>query len=75
MVVMVIMLAVQSWFAKHLSQSPALPRSHSTTVFSHSQTVVECPSCHTVLCTPTGGKAKLTEGMMGWLLWLLCCCA
>lgn len=38
----------------------ALPR--STTVFSHSQTVVLCGSCSTVLCTPTGGRARLTEG-------------
>jgi ribosomal protein S27E len=34
----------------------------STTVFSHSQTVVFCGSCSTVLCTPTGGRARLTEG-------------
>ncbi|KAI5957140.1 rps27 [Candida jiufengensis] len=33
-----------------------------TTVFSHAQTSVTCDSCSTVLCTPTGGKAKLTEG-------------
>ncbi|GJN27767.1 hypothetical protein PR202_gb15816 [Eleusine coracana subsp. coracana] len=33
-----------------------------TTVFSHSQTVVVCPGCQTVLCQPTGGKARLTEG-------------
>ncbi|CAI5756100.1 unnamed protein product [Candida verbasci] len=33
-----------------------------TTVFSHAQTAVTCDSCSTVLCTPTGGKAKLTEG-------------
>ncbi|KAI8115734.1 hypothetical protein FF38_02486 [Lucilia cuprina] len=33
-----------------------------TTVFSHAQTVVTCGSCATVLCQPTGGKAKLTEG-------------
>ncbi|KDD76606.1 hypothetical protein H632_c164p2 [Helicosporidium sp. ATCC 50920] len=33
-----------------------------TTVFSHSQTVVVCPNCNTVLCVPTGGKARLTEG-------------
>ena len=33
-----------------------------TTVFSNSQTVVVCPSCSAVLCTPTGGKARLTEG-------------
>ncbi|CAL9237071.1 unnamed protein product [Arabidopsis halleri] len=33
-----------------------------TTVFSHSQTVVMCGNCQTLLCTPTGGKARLTEG-------------
>lgn len=34
-----------------------------TTVFSHAQTVVLCGSCSTVLCQPTGGKARLTEGL------------
>ena len=34
-----------------------------TTVFSHSQTVVVCSSCSSVLCTPSGGRARLTEGM------------
>jgi len=33
-----------------------------TTVFSHAHTVVFCASCATVLCQPTGGKARLTEG-------------
>jgi small subunit ribosomal protein S27e len=33
-----------------------------TTVFSHSQTVVVCGNCQQVLCQPTGGKARLTEG-------------
>merc|ERR1712170_161715 len=33
-----------------------------TTVFSHAQTVVLCGSCSTVLCQPTGGRARLTEG-------------
>lgn len=33
-----------------------------TTVFSHAQTVVVCVSCSTVLCQPTGGRARLTEG-------------
>ncbi|KAH8929522.1 hypothetical protein BT69DRAFT_1184083, partial [Atractiella rhizophila] len=33
-----------------------------TTVFSHAQTVVLCGSCATVLCQPTGGKTRLTEG-------------
>ena len=32
------------------------------TVFSHAQTVVLCGSCNMVLCQPTGGKARLTEG-------------
>src|ERR1700691_5883257 len=29
-----------------------------TTVFSHAQTVVLCGSCASVLCQPTGGKAR-----------------
>uniref|UniRef100_A0A667HEA3 40S ribosomal protein S27 n=1 Tax=Lynx canadensis TaxID=61383 RepID=A0A667HEA3_LYNCA len=33
-----------------------------TTVLSHAQTVVLCVGCSTVLCHPTGGKARLTEG-------------
>ena len=33
-----------------------------TTVLSHAQTVVLCVGCSTVLCQPTGGKARLTEG-------------
>ena len=33
-----------------------------TTVFSHAQTDVICAGCSTVLCQPTGGKARLTEG-------------
>lgn len=33
-----------------------------TTVFSHAQTVVVCGDCTMVLCQPTGGKARLTEG-------------
>ena len=33
-----------------------------TTVFSHAQTVVLCSACTSVLCQPTGGKARLTEG-------------
>ncbi|GMI35303.1 hypothetical protein TrCOL_g3784 [Triparma columacea] len=33
-----------------------------TTVFSHAQTVVVCGSCNVMLCQPTGGKARLTEG-------------
>ncbi|ORY92153.1 ribosomal protein S27-domain-containing protein [Syncephalastrum racemosum] len=35
-----------------------------STVFSHAQTVVLCSSCGTVLCQPTGGKARLTEGKL-----------
>lgn len=34
-----------------------------TTVFSHAQGVVVCAGCSTILCQPTGGRAKLTEGM------------
>lgn len=40
-----------------------------TTVFSHAQTVVLCVGCSTVLCQPTGGKARLTEGEGGFLLY------
>lgn len=32
------------------------------TVFSHAQIAVTCGSCDLVLCQPTGGKARLTEG-------------
>ncbi|KAL9454509.1 hypothetical protein AB3S75_009995 [Citrus x aurantiifolia] len=28
----------------------------------HSQTVVVCGNCQSVLCQPTGGRARLTEG-------------
>lgn len=38
-----------------------------TTVFSHAQTVVVCASCASILCQPTGGLARLTEGMLGLL--------
>eukprot|EP00811_Abedinium_folium_P021892 NODE_31113_length_403_cov_4.123188.p2 GENE.NODE_31113_length_403_cov_4.123188~~NODE_31113_length_403_cov_4.123188.p2 ORF type:complete len:83 (+),score=17.25 NODE_31113_length_403_cov_4.123188:107-355(+) len=33
-----------------------------TTVYSHAQTVVLCGNCNTMLCQPTGGVARLTEG-------------
>ncbi|XP_035312385.1 40S ribosomal protein S27-like [Cricetulus griseus] len=33
-----------------------------TTFMSYAQTVVLCVVCSTVLCQPTGGKARLTEG-------------
>ncbi|GMM45824.1 ribosomal 40S subunit protein S27B [Pichia kluyveri] len=33
-----------------------------TTLFSHSQTAVSCENCTEILCTPTGGKCKLSEG-------------
>lgn len=32
-----------------------------STVFSHSQKVVHCSECATKLCTPTGGKALLSD--------------
>lgn len=35
-----------------------------TTVFSHAQGVVVCAGCSTILCQPTGGRAKLTEGTL-----------
>merc|ERR1711924_233109 len=33
-----------------------------TTVYSHAQTVVLCGNCNAMLCQPTGGIARLTEG-------------
>ncbi|ELW60912.1 40S ribosomal protein S27 [Tupaia chinensis] len=33
-----------------------------TTISSHAQTVALCVDCSAVLCQPTGGKARLTEG-------------
>ncbi|EGF78549.1 hypothetical protein BATDEDRAFT_30472 [Batrachochytrium dendrobatidis JAM81] len=33
-----------------------------TTVFSHAQTVILCSGCSNVLCQPTGGKSRITEG-------------
>jgi small subunit ribosomal protein S27e len=33
-----------------------------TTVFSHAHTVVLCTQCNQVLCQPSGGKTRLTEG-------------
>ncbi|XP_057552394.1 40S ribosomal protein S27-like [Hippopotamus amphibius kiboko] len=54
---------------KHLVQSPnscfmdvKCPGCYKITpVFSHTQTVALCVGCSTVLCQPTGGKARLTE--------------
>ncbi|KAG0332882.1 40S ribosomal protein S27-like [Podila humilis] len=34
-----------------------------TTLFSHADTVVNCPKCNMVLSQPTGGLAKLSEGV------------
>jgi len=34
-----------------------------TIIFSHSQTRVKCISCDNILCSPTGGKARLTKGV------------
>ncbi|CAK0864720.1 unnamed protein product [Prorocentrum cordatum] len=33
-----------------------------TTVYSHAQTVVLCGNCNVMLCQPTGGLTRLTEG-------------
>ena len=33
-------------------------------IFSHSQTRIKCNGCEKILCTPTGGKARLTKGMV-----------
>lgn len=49
-----------------LSLFPSFPLSPGclaiSTIFSHAQTVVVCGSCSVMLCQPTGGKARLTEG-------------
>lgn len=42
-----------------------------STVFSHAQTVVLCSSCATVLCQPTGGRARLTEGKQRDFVYML----
>ncbi|GAY68712.1 hypothetical protein CUMW_266290 [Citrus unshiu] len=55
---------------KHLIQSPnsffmdakCQGCFNITTIFSHSQTVVVCGNCQSVLRQPTGGRARLTEG-------------
>lgn len=32
------------------------------TIFSHSQRIITCKGCDTVIAKPSGGKAKLTHG-------------
>lgn len=32
------------------------------TVFSHIQDKVRCDGCQVILCRPTGGKGKLSDG-------------
>ncbi|XP_032692794.1 40S ribosomal protein S27-like [Lontra canadensis] len=44
---------------KGLVQSP---KPYPMDVKCHAETVVLCVGCSTVLCQPTGGKARLTEG-------------
>ena len=39
-------------------------------MFSHSQTVVVCSNCSSILCSPTGGRARLTEGAVPVLVLL-----
>jgi small subunit ribosomal protein S27e len=34
------------------------------TMYSHAQTVILCNQCSNVLCQPTGGRARLTEGLI-----------
>ncbi|VDM31450.1 unnamed protein product [Hydatigera taeniaeformis] len=43
-------------------------------VFSHAQTPVVCPGCDRILCTPTGGKAKLTSGRFLSVLFIFTSC-
>uniref|UniRef100_A0A8C2W590 40S ribosomal protein S27 n=1 Tax=Chinchilla lanigera TaxID=34839 RepID=A0A8C2W590_CHILA len=59
---------------KYLVQSPTsyfmdvkCPECYKMTmVFSHTQTVVLCVGCATVLCQPTGRKARFTGGCSFW---------
>lgn len=44
-----------------------------TTVFSHAQSVVICTGCSTILCQPTGGRARLTEGKTIFKVYFLFC--
>ena len=34
----------------------------TTVIFSHAQSVISCDKCKNILCKPTGGKCKLTQG-------------
>ena len=38
------------------------PCGEISTIFSHSQTNVHCWNCNSLLCTSTGGRAKLVVG-------------
>lgn len=42
-----------------------------TTVFSHVQDKVRCDGCLVVLCRPTGGKGKLSDGKLIMLLFYI----
>jgi len=35
-----------------------------TTIFSHSQTLIKCEKCTTLLCEPTGGKVRLNQACL-----------
>lgn len=35
-----------------------------TTIFSHSQTLIKCEKCYTLLCEPTGGKVRLNQACL-----------
>eukprot|EP00913_Durusdinium_trenchii_P034139 g31952.t1 len=45
-----------------LIQCLSLTSHIASQVFSHAQTVVLCGNCNQMLCQPTGGLARLTEG-------------
>jgi small subunit ribosomal protein S27e len=47
---------------KEINKSFYIKLKISFIVFSHAQTVVLCVGCNYVLCSPSGGKARLTEG-------------
>jgi hypothetical protein len=56
------MLAPTGAFVAVIAVLAARPLTLRSTVFSHASTVVTCNNCQQVLCQPTGGKARLTEG-------------
>lgn len=64
--VQVIWFHLFNWFVLHNSYVPILILGcyKIKTVFSHVQDRVRCDGCQIVLCRPTGGKGKLSDGKL-----------